>query len=44
MIVNFGVSASKDIKVTDKYSIPLSGSFIINPYIKIPFLVFGVSF
>ena len=44
MIVNFGVSASKDIKVTDSYSIPISGSFIINPYTRTPFLVFGISF
>lgn len=44
MIVNLGVSASKDIKVTDSYSIPVSGSFIINPYTRTPFLVFGISF
>ncbi len=44
MIVNFGVSASKEIKVTDDYSIPISGSFIINPYTRTPFLVLGISF
>jgi hypothetical protein len=44
MIVNFGVSATKDVKVSESYSISLSGSFIINPYTKTPFLVFGISF
>ncbi len=44
MIVNFGVSASKDIKITDSYSIPLSAKFIINPYTRTPFLVFGITF
>jgi hypothetical protein len=44
MVVNFGISASKDIKVTDSYSIPLYSKFIINPYTRTPFLIFGISF
>jgi hypothetical protein len=44
MLVNFGISASKDIKVTDSYSIPLYSKFIINPYTRTPFLIFGISF
>jgi hypothetical protein len=44
MVVNFGASASKDVKISDNYSISLSGTFIINPYTKTPFLVFGISF
>ena len=44
MIVNFGISASKDLKLSDSYSIPLSAEFIINPYTRTPFLVFGITF
>ena len=44
MVVNCGASASKDVRISDDYSISLSGTFIINPYTKTPFLVFGISF
>ncbi|MCF6240295.1 MAG: hypothetical protein L3J74_02990 [Bacteroidales bacterium] len=29
--VNIGLKASKEIKISDKFSLPLSGAFIINP-------------
>jgi hypothetical protein len=44
MVINFGASASKDIKLSDSYSMSLSCSFIVNPYTRSPFLVLGISF
>lgn len=43
-IVNVGVGASKDIKITDYFSLPLSGSVILNPESESLFMVVGVSF
>lgn len=42
--VNIGCTASKEIKITDHYSLPLSVSFITNPQTEKVFLVAGVSF
>jgi hypothetical protein len=42
-IVNVGISVSKDIKVTEKFSIPISASFITNPEAKKVHFVFGIS-
>lgn len=43
-IVNVGISASREIKITDSFSLPISGSFIINPDLKQAHIVVGVSF
>ena len=43
-IVNLGVTASKDIKITEKYSLPLSVSLITNPQAEKIYLVAGISF
>ncbi|PWE00825.1 TorF family putative porin [Marinilabilia rubra] len=43
-VVNVGVSASKEIKITDYFSLPLSGSVILNPESESLFMVVGVSF
>ena len=43
-IVNLGISASKEIPVTEKYAIPISASLITNPNAKGLHLVFGISF
>ncbi len=43
-VVNVGITASKEIKITDNYSLPISVSFITNPQAKKVFLVFGLSF
>jgi len=43
-IVNLGFSASKSLKITNSYSLPLSVSFIINPQAERVYLVFGISF
>ncbi|MFL2632113.1 MAG: hypothetical protein ACJ0OU_04725 [Candidatus Marisimplicoccus sp.] len=43
-IVNMSFSGSKDIQITDDYSLPVFGSFIYNPDAETAFLVFGVNF
>ena len=42
-IVNLGVTASKDIVITDKFSLPVSSSLIFNPDARKIFFVFGFS-
>jgi uncharacterized protein (TIGR02001 family) len=42
-ICNVGISVSKEIEITEKFSLPLSGSVILNPEQKQFFLVFGIS-
>ena len=37
------ISAAKSIQVTDSFDLPISTSFILNPYTERTFLVFGVS-
>ena len=41
--INLGVTAVKDIKITDDFSFPIFGSFILNPNIEIAYFVFGIS-
>ncbi len=43
-IVNMSFSGSKDISITENYSLPVFGSFILNPEAETAFLVFGISF
>jgi hypothetical protein len=43
-VINLGVGASKSIKVTEDYSIPISVTFIINPRAEVSYLVFGLTF
>jgi|TARA_E500000331_G_scaffold347755_1_gene388392 hypothetical protein len=43
-IVNLSFGGSKDIKITEDYSLPVFGSFVYNPDAEAAFLVFGVSF
>jgi len=42
-IVNMSFSASKEIKFSDGFSLPVFGSFIYNPNAEAAFLVFGFS-
>ncbi|MBL4560792.1 MAG: hypothetical protein COC06_10295 [Bacteroidales bacterium] len=42
--VNMGFTASKEIAITEKFSLPVSASVIANPMAENLFLVFGVSF
>jgi hypothetical protein len=43
-LVNLGISASKEVPITDQFSLPLSVAYILNPDTERAFLVFGVSF
>ncbi len=42
-IVNVGLSTTKEIKITDTFSIPLKGSLILNPTTQQYFLVAGIT-
>jgi len=42
-IVNVGLGTSKEIKLTDSFSLPLSGSVILNPTTEQFFIVVGIS-
>lgn len=43
-LINASVKASKEISITDSYSLPVFTQAILNPNTKDVFLVFGVSF
>lgn len=43
-IVNIGVKAAKEVKITEHYSLPIQASFIVNPEAEKAYLVFGISF
>ncbi len=43
-LVNIGVSASKDIVITDTFTLPLFGSVILNPDSEQLYILAGVSF
>jgi hypothetical protein len=43
-IVNIGVSISREIKVSNTFSLPVFTSFIVNPYAKDVFFTFGMTF
>lgn len=42
-LINTGISLSKEIKVTEDYSIPAGVSFVYNPHHKVSYLIFKVS-
>jgi hypothetical protein len=43
-IINLGLKASREIYINERFTIPTSMSFIINPYAKDVFFVFGFTF
>lgn len=43
-LINLGLTLSKEIMITEKYSLPVSGSIITNPEAGNIFMVFGISF
>ncbi len=43
-LVNVSLGGSKDIVITEDYSLPLFGSFIYNPTAEAAFMVVGLSF
>lgn len=42
-IVNMGISATKTIPITDRFALPVSVGYILNPNTERSFLVFGLS-
>jgi hypothetical protein len=42
-VINLGITASKSIRITDTFSLPVSTSIITNPQAENIFLVFGIS-
>jgi hypothetical protein len=42
-VINLGITASKEIKITDDFSLPIFGSYILNPNIEMAHIVFGIS-
>jgi uncharacterized protein (TIGR02001 family) len=43
-VVNIGVSASKELKITDKFSLPVSGMVSVNPQLETLNIVATISF
>ena len=43
-IINVSLKASKEIKITDSFSLPVFGQLITNPHAEETFFVFGVGF
>lgn len=41
--VNLGIATSKEIKITDSFSLPLNGSLILNPATEQMYIVVGLS-
>ena len=42
-LVNVGLTASRDVQLTEQFSLPVSVSYIMNPETERTFLVFGIS-
>ena len=42
-LINLGLSAAKDLPITDSFALPLSVSYILNPTHERSYLVFGIS-
>lgn len=42
-VVNMSISAEKEIKISDSFSLPISATYILNPTHERSFLVFGMS-
>lgn len=42
-LVNLGITVSKELQVTESFTLPISTSFILNPQNEGVFLVFGIS-
>jgi uncharacterized protein (TIGR02001 family) len=42
-IVNLGISASREIPITEQFSLPISVTYVLNPDAERSFLVFGIT-
>ncbi|WP_441000116.1 TorF family putative porin [Fodinibius sp. SL11] len=42
-LININLSVSREIEITEKFSLPIFGGYILNPYAEQSYLVFGLS-
>jgi hypothetical protein len=42
-LINVGFSASKEIKITDSFSLPVNAAYILNPDLEQSYLIFGIN-
>jgi hypothetical protein len=42
-VVNIGITGSKEIRITDSFTVPAFTKFVVNPAVKQAHLVFGIS-
>jgi Bacterial protein of unknown function (Gcw_chp) len=42
-VINVGIKVSKEIKITENYTLPIFSSIIVNPKLSVAHLVFGIS-
>ena len=42
-VINLGLSASKDLQITDSFALPLNAAYVLNPTSEKSYLVFGFS-
>jgi uncharacterized protein (TIGR02001 family) len=42
-VLNVGITASKTIPITEKFSLPVAATFVVNPYAEKSFLIFKIS-
>lgn len=42
-VINLGLSVEKEIEITDKFSLPVSSTVVVNPESENVFLLFGIS-
>ena len=43
-VTNLSLKASKELEITDKFSLPISAGLTVNPCSEMAYLVFGISF
>lgn len=43
-VVNLGISATRNLKISDKFELPLKTTFVVNPQKEDVHLVFGITF
>jgi hypothetical protein len=43
-VINLGITAIRNINISEKFQIPVKGSFIINPQLENVFFVIGITF
>ncbi len=43
-VINIGINASREIKITEDFSLPVFCSYILNPQAEISYLIFGITF